>query len=90
MRYQFIKDHRNSFPVVTMCQTFNVCSSGFYRWLKGPSSPRQLEDARIRHRIRSLYKEHKGMAGSPMSTADMRDDSQFATVSKNRVAPSHA
>jgi len=86
MRYQFIKENRNSFPVVKMCQTFNVCSSGFYRWLKVTCSPRKLENQRIRHRIRSLYKEHKGMAGSPMITPDMRDESQFSTVSKNRVA----
>jgi len=34
----------------------------------------------------ALTQEQKRMTGSPMITADMRDESGFATVSKNRVA----
>ena len=86
MRYQFIKENRSSFPVVKMCQTLNVCSSGFYRWLKAPLTPRKRENQLIKKRISALYEDHKGMAGSPMITADLRTESPFATVSKNRVA----
>jgi len=86
MRYQFIKENRSSFPVVKMCQTLNVCSSGFYRWLKAPLTPRKRENQLIKKRISALYEDHKGMAGSPMITADLRAESPFATVSKNRVA----
>lgn len=86
MRYQFVKDNRNSFSVVKMCQTLNVCSSGFYRWLSTPISPRKVETTKIRERIKELYIEHRGMAGSPMITADIRADSEFTTVSRNRVA----
>lgn len=86
MRYQFIKENRSSFPVVKMCQTLNVCSSGFYRWLKAPFSPRKQENLLIKKRISRLYEEHKGMAGSPMIAADLRSEPSFATVSKNRVA----
>jgi len=86
MRYQFIKENRSSFPVVKMCQTLNVCSSGFYRWLHAPLTPRKRENKLIKKRISALYEDHKGMAGSPMITADLRAESPFATVSKNRVA----
>ena len=86
MRYQFIKDNRSSFPVVKMCQTLSVCPSGFYRWLKAPDSPRKIENVQIRKRIKDLYDEHRGMAGSPMITADIRAESKFSLVSKNRVA----
>lgn len=86
MRYQFIQENRSSFPVMKMCRTFNISPSGFYRWQKKPCSARQSENNRIRQRIGELYTEHNGMAGSPMITADLRSEPEFATVSKNRVA----
>jgi len=86
MRYKVIANNRSSFPVVKMCQTLNVCSSGFYRWLKAPLTPRKYENQLIKKRISALYEDHKGMAKSPMITADLRAESPFATVSKNRVA----
>ena len=86
MRYEFVKENRSSFPVVKMCQTLNICSSGFYRWFKAPLSPRKREDQLIKERISTLYQEHKGKAGSPMIAADLRSEPYFARVSKNRVA----
>lgn len=86
MRYQFIQDNRSSFPVVKMCRSFSISPSGFYRWQNKPCSTRQEENNRMRQRIRELYDEHNGMAGSPMITGDLRSESEFATVSKNRVA----
>ncbi len=69
-----------------MCQTLNISSSGFYRWLNSPLSPRKRENQLIKDRISTLYEDHKGMAGSPMIAADLRSEPPFATVSKNRVA----
>jgi len=40
----------------------------------------------IKKRISALYEDHEGMAGSPIIIADLRAESPFATVSKNRVA----
>jgi putative transposase len=86
VRYQFIQKNRSSFPVMKMCRTFNISPSGFYHWQNRPCSARQDENNRIRQRIRELYIEHKGMVGSPMITADLRSEPEFAAVSKNRVA----
>jgi putative transposase len=69
-----------------MCHTLNISPSGFYRWLKKPFSSRQRENTRLRQRIRELYAEHNDMAGSPMITADLRSESEFSKVGKNRVA----
>ena len=86
MRYQFIQKNRSSFPVMKMCRTFNISPSGFYHWQNRPCSARQDENNRIKQRISELYIEHKGMVGSPMITADLRSEPEFAAVSKNRVA----
>lgn len=86
MRYQFVQQNRSSFPVMKMCQVLKVSQSGYYRWRTNPLSVRKVRNERLRRRIRELYVEHNGMAGSPMITADLRTESEFSKVSKNRVA----
>lgn len=86
MRYQFVRQNRSSFPVMKMCQVFQISPSGYYRWCKNPLSVRKVRNERLRQRIRELYSEHKGMAGSPMITADLRAEPEFSRISKNRVA----
>ena len=86
MRYQFVQQIRYSFPVMKMCQVLKVSQTGYYRWRKNPLSVRKVRNERLKRRIRELYAEHKGMAGSPMITADLRAEPEFSKVSKNRVA----
>jgi putative transposase len=86
MRFQFIEVNRSSFPVKKMCHILKVSQSGYYRWRKAPLSPRQIENERLKRRIRELFAKHNGMAGSPMITADLHDDPEFSKVSRPRVA----
>jgi putative transposase len=86
MRFFFIEKHRSFFPVKKMCQVLAVSESGYYRWRKAPLSTRQLANARLKRRIRELFEEHNGMAGSPMITADLREEPEFSNVSRPRVA----
>jgi putative transposase len=86
MKFQFIERNRSSFPVKKMCHVLEVSQSGYYHWRKAPISIRKAEKERFRTRITELYEEHKGMIGSPMLTADLRDDSEFSAVSRTRVA----
>jgi len=69
-----------------MCQILSISESSYYRWLKSHASPRQQSNAVLGRCIHALYHEHKGMAGSPMITADLRNEPDFASVGKNRVA----
>ena len=46
MRYAFIAENRLVFAVRAMCRMLLVHSSGFYAWLREPSSPRALEGQR--------------------------------------------
>lgn len=64
----------------------SVSESGFYKWLKKPESKRIKEEKKLTQRIKELFEEHKGFAGSPMITRDLRSEEQFSTVGKNRVA----
>lgn len=86
MKFQFIKDHRSSFPVKKMCHTLNVSQSGYYRWNRSPVSLRIQKNDQLKKRITSIYDEHRGMAGSPLITADLRSEPAYRTVSRPRVA----
>jgi len=51
-------------------------------------SSRKIKKERLQERIKELFAQHKGMAGSPIIyiTADLREDPEFSNVSRNRVA----
>lgn len=86
MKYQFIENHRSEFTVKKMCQVFKISVSGYQHWKTREPGPRKIKRKRLRQRIYELYIEHNGMAGSPMITADLNDETEFVGVSKNTVA----
>jgi len=86
MKYRFMKENRSSFPVKKMCQALEVAQSGFYRLEKAPVSKRQQENNRIKERVKEIFSAHKGIVGSPLVTADLRDEDKLSKVSRPRVA----
>ena len=42
LRFQFIDDHRDEFPIRRMCKELNVSPSGYYAWCKRPASAREM------------------------------------------------
>jgi len=84
MKYQFIKQYKNEFPVKVMCQVLEVSESGYYAWLKRPICQHQREDAQIKQEIRQTFNEHHGRYGSPRIHRELRD--QGRNVSRKRVA----
>ena len=40
MKYAWIEEHRDSFPVATMCRVLQVSTSGFYKSLRATPSLR--------------------------------------------------
>lgn len=85
MKYYFIKDHHSEFTVKKMCQSLKTSESGYYRWLISPVSNQFKDNEILKARISEIYHEHGGMAGSPMITADLRDEIKFQNVSEKRV-----
>ena len=51
MRYMFIENHKEEFPIHRMCQVLEVSESGYYAWLKREPSERERGDKELGERI---------------------------------------
>ena len=82
--YEFIKAHRATFSVQTLCRVLDVAPSGYDAWLKQPRSNRAKEDARLLRLIRASFIASQGIYGAPRVFLDLREAGE--TCSKHRVA----
>ncbi len=84
MRYQFIEDHRDVFPVRRMCEVLEVSPSGYYAWRQRPPSAREMANQELMQRIETVFEESGETYGSPrVHRALVR---QGVRCSENRVA----
>jgi|TARA_B110000438_G_C15723039_1_gene610712 hypothetical protein len=59
MRYKFIKEYREAFPIVLMCELLEVGKSGFYAWLSREEISRVLENKRLLIEIKLIHGESR-------------------------------
>ncbi len=86
MKYAWIKSHRDSFPVKTMCRVLRVSSSGYYSWLKGKQGPRAERTAAIQADVRNVYEQSNGIYGSYKIADKLKADDRMQTACRNTVA----
>lgn len=72
MRFGFIKDHREEFPVEKMCKAMKVSSSGYYKWLHKVPSKREQYNSFLTKEIRQIYISSKRRYGSPRITKELK------------------
>jgi putative transposase len=72
MKYQFIEQYKQEFPVAVMCRVLDVSESGYYAWRKRPQSQHTREDARLTTQIQDLFVARRGVYGSPRIHADLK------------------
>jgi putative transposase len=65
MRFAFIRDHREEFPVALMCHVLEVSRAGYYAWLGRPESPRAAHQAEALGQIRRIHRQSRQTYGSP-------------------------
>jgi transposase InsO family protein len=84
MRFQFIDDHRDEFPVTRMCKVLDVSRSGYYAWRGRPPSEREMDNEKLYKEIKAVYEKSGEIYGSPRIYD--RLDKQGVKCSENRVA----
>lgn len=82
--YEFIKANQGAHDIELMCRLLSVARSGYYAWLKSPTSNRAAEDARLLKLIRASYRASHGIYGAPRVFLDLREAGE--TCSRHRVA----
>jgi len=65
MKFQFIEDHRDEFPVIRMCKVLEVSRSGYYAWRGRPPSEREMANRELYEKIKEVYDKNNGTYGSP-------------------------
>jgi putative transposase len=55
VKYAWIQEHQDSYPVQTMCCLLGVSRSGFYKWLDATPSPRAIRSETIKATVRRVF-----------------------------------
>lgn len=82
MRYPFIRDHADEYPIRTMCRVLEVSSSGYYAWRKRPESRRACENRRILTEIKAIFAHFKGRYGSPRVLKELLKREIFCNIKR--------
>lgn len=85
MKYAWIEENRDSFPVSVLCEVLEVSRSGFYAWRDRPASRRSERQAELLSEMREIH-EDRDMRnyGSPRMHQELVDRGH--AVSENTVA----
>jgi len=84
MKYQFICEHAEAYPVRRQCQVLEVAESGYYAWLHAQPNAHQQADAVLLSAIQAIYQQHRRLYGSPRIHAELKK--QGWQCSRKRVA----
>lgn len=84
MRYAFIHQHSQEFPIAMMCRLLEVSRSGCYASSKRGPSLRSREDVALRTRIEALHVEQRHAPGVIKTWHLLR--AEGVNCSRNRVA----
>ena len=86
MKYAWISQHSDSFPIALMCDVFNVSTSGYYASVDRAPSPRAQRRARIDAAVRQVHASSHGVYGSAKIARELAQQDELETACRNTVA----
>jgi transposase InsO family protein len=84
VKYGFIHDHRERFPVARLCRVLAVSRSGFHAWVNRPASIRCVADQQLLIDIRRVHLEHRQAYGGVKTWRALNE--RGIACGKHRVA----
>jgi transposase InsO family protein len=84
MRYQFIQQHQDQFPVRAQCRVLNVSASGFYAWQQRQPSQQKQANLLLSVQVRAVFEKNRCCYGSPRIHQELQ--AQGIRCSQKRVA----
>ena len=79
-----MSENRANYPIAVMCRILDVSPSGYYAWVKRPTSARALMDAALTAKIQAAHTASKGTYGAPRLRIDLAEAG--IRVGRKRVA----
>ena len=70
--YRLISAEKARTPISTACELLGVSRSGYYEWATRAPSDRELSDAWLLEKVRSIWAENRKVYGAPRIHADLR------------------
>jgi putative transposase len=86
VKYVWIVEHRDSFPIAVMCDVLGVSTSGYYAWAGRSPSPRAQRHARIKAAVAQVHAESHGIYGSLKITQVLGQQDELESACRNTVA----
>lgn len=86
MKYAWIKQHRDSYPIVSMCQVLEVSASGYYDWQDRAPSPRAVRQAQIQAAVVQVHAASHGNYGSHKVARELKQRDDLESACRNTVA----
>jgi len=86
VKYAWISEHRDSFPVAVICEVLGVSTSGYYEWVDRPPSPRAERHERIQQAVAQVHAESHGIYGSQKIAEELEKREELETACRNTVA----
>ena len=71
MRFAFINEHRERWPINIQCDVLNVSRSGFYAWRGREPSETELRRAALTEKIQEVHQASRETYGSPRVHAEL-------------------
>ncbi len=84
MRYAFVHEHREDYPLERLCRVLEVSRSGYYAWRGRPKSERAKRDEALTETIKEVHAESRNTYGSPRVHVELR--ARGVGCSRKRVA----
>jgi putative transposase len=86
VKYAWIREHRDSFPLAILCQVLEVSASGYYAWLDREPSPRAQRHAQIQQAVQQVHAQSHGIYGSHKVARELAERPDLESACRNTVA----
>lgn len=84
MKFRFIDQHLQQFPVEAVCEVLRVSRSGYYAWRGRPRSNQEARREELARKIQAVHQQSRRVYGSPRVCKALQAEGQ--RVCENTVA----
>jgi putative transposase len=86
VKYAWIREHGDSFPVALLCQVLDVSTSGYYAALDREPSVRAQRHERIKEAVAQVHAASHGIYGSAKIAQALQQQNELESACRNTIA----